>query len=87
MEILKSLFGQVNSKSVYSFTLMNVKRNSICIINYGASIISWQVKDKNEQIPISYWDLIAWKNTKKMMFTWVALPAGMPTVLPQENFL
>ena len=48
MNIQKSLFGRMNDKDIYRFNLVNAKGNSISIINYGAAVISWKVKDKNE---------------------------------------
>jgi aldose 1-epimerase len=45
MNISKSLFGEFEGKEVYKFVLTNTKGNSVSIINYGATIISWQVKD------------------------------------------
>ena len=45
MKIKKSLFGELKGKPVYRFTLTNAKGNSVSIINYGAAIISWLVKD------------------------------------------
>lgn len=45
MKIIRSLFGAVNGKDVYRFTLSNEKGNSVSIINYGATVISWQVID------------------------------------------
>jgi len=49
MNIQKSLFGRMNDKDIYRFNLVNAKGNSISIINYGAAVISWKVKDKNER--------------------------------------
>jgi aldose 1-epimerase len=45
MDIQKLLFGRINDKDIYRFNLVNAKGNSISIINYGANIISWKVKD------------------------------------------
>ena len=45
MKIIKSLFGTFGSKEVYRFTLSNEKGNSVSVVNYGATIISWQVMD------------------------------------------
>jgi len=45
MKIIKSLFGAFKGKEVYRFTCINVKGNSVSIINYGATIISWEIKD------------------------------------------
>ena len=50
MEIIKSFFGEFNGKIVHRFTLSNKKGNSVSIINYGAAIISWQVKDKKNEM-------------------------------------
>lgn len=46
MKITKSLFGGVPPKEVHRFTLVNAKGNSVSIINYGAALISWRVRDK-----------------------------------------
>lgn len=50
MKISKSLFGMYENREVYRFNLVNAKGNSISIINYGATIISWEVKDKKNLI-------------------------------------
>ncbi len=39
----------MNGKDIYRFNLVNAKGNSISIINYGATIISWKVKDDHEK--------------------------------------
>lgn len=46
MKISKSLFGKFEGKEVCRFNLTNAKGNCVSIINYGAAIISWEVKDK-----------------------------------------
>jgi aldose 1-epimerase len=50
MNISKSLFGELEGKAVYKFVLTNTKGNSVSIINYGATVISWQVKDNKNMI-------------------------------------
>ena len=50
MKIIKTIFGEFAGKEVYCFTLSNKKGNAISIINYGATIISWQVKDKANNV-------------------------------------
>lgn len=45
MNISKSLFGELEGKEIYRFVLTNAKGNSVSIINYGATIISWEVKN------------------------------------------
>lgn len=45
MGIEKSLFGRHNEKDVFRFRITNAKANSVSIINYGAAIISWKIKD------------------------------------------
>ncbi len=50
MKIIKTKFGEVAGKEVCRFTLSNKKGNAVLIINYGATIISWQVKDKTEAV-------------------------------------
>jgi len=49
MDIQKLLFGSFYGKEIYRFNLVNAKGNSISIINYGAAIISWKVKDNHEK--------------------------------------
>jgi aldose 1-epimerase len=50
MEITKSLFGELKGRQVYRFELLNEKGNSVSIINYGATVISWQVADKKNVV-------------------------------------
>jgi aldose 1-epimerase len=50
MKIIKTIFGQSEGKKIYRFTLSNKKGNAVSIINYGATIISWQVKDKADVV-------------------------------------
>ncbi|MEP7236953.1 MAG: aldose epimerase family protein [Ferruginibacter sp.] len=47
MPVSRSIFGEFNGKEIFNFTLTNAKGNSISIINYGATIISWLLKDNN----------------------------------------
>lgn len=41
--IEKSLFGKYADKEIFRFNLFNRKGNHVSVINYGATIISWQV--------------------------------------------
>lgn len=50
MKIIKTIFGELNEKEIYRFTLSNEKGNAVSIINYGATIISWQIKDKKNEV-------------------------------------
>lgn len=50
MSITKSLFGRFDDKPVYCFMLTNTKGNSVSIINYGATVISWCVSDKKNNV-------------------------------------
>jgi aldose 1-epimerase len=50
MGISKIFFGELEGKEVSRFTLSNKKGNSVSIINYGATIISWRVKDKTNAV-------------------------------------
>jgi len=45
--IIKSLFGEHEGKDICRYTLRNGKGNSVSIINYGGSLTSWMVKDRN----------------------------------------
>ena len=44
MAISTSTFGEYNGKQVNRYTLTNSKGNSVCIINYGATVISWNIQ-------------------------------------------
>jgi aldose 1-epimerase len=45
--IIKILFGEYEGNDIYRFTLQNSKGNSIAVINYGGTLISWMVNGKN----------------------------------------
>ena len=40
----------MDEKTVYRFTLTNTKGNNVSIINYGATVISWQVLDRENVV-------------------------------------
>jgi aldose 1-epimerase len=46
-KITKSLFGTHAGKDVYRFTMQNDKGNSISVISYGATVISWMVGERD----------------------------------------
>ena len=50
MDILITAFGKFNGKSVNRYTLTNSKGNSVCIINYGATVISWKIQDRENKV-------------------------------------
>ncbi len=52
MKITKSIFGEINSKTVYLFSLQNDNGQEIKISNYGGIITSWLVPNKKEKIDI-----------------------------------
>ncbi len=44
--IVKEIFGKYADKEIYRFTLINQKGNSVSVINYGATITSWIIQQK-----------------------------------------
>lgn len=50
MAISTSIFGEYKGKQVSRYTLTNSKGNSVCVINYGATVISWYIQaGENDQ--------------------------------------
>ena len=50
MSITKDLFGKYLDQDIYKYTLKNAKGMSVVLSNFGATIISITVSDKNENI-------------------------------------
>ena len=45
--IKRNLFGNYEGRDIYRFTLLNANGNGISVINFGATIVSWELKDSN----------------------------------------
>jgi aldose 1-epimerase len=46
-KVSKKIFGVHEGKEIFLFTLLNTKGNYVSVINYGATVISWEVNGKN----------------------------------------
>lgn len=44
---VKEMVGNYEGKEIFRFTLFNQVGNSVSVINYGATIVAWNVKPKN----------------------------------------
>jgi len=70
MTIIKNLFGELAGKEINRFTLSNEKGNTVSMINYGATLISWQVKDaagNSRDIVAGFDDLETYLSNKAYM--------------------
>ena len=47
MAVERKLFGELNGKNVYSYTITNNHENSVCLLTLGATVRSVVIKDKD----------------------------------------